>query len=122
MFLGKLKGKSIVPNKTEEIPHQPHLDLLANDSKLQALHDDISFKSLPRNDPVIVDENVGDIDHKSIDSNLSESKPAVNNNGVNDISTPFKGISLKDFEDQRRLIEEQNRQKKEMLYKAIEQQ
>ncbi|XP_058122063.1 RAB6-interacting golgin [Anopheles ziemanni] len=35
--------------------------------------------------------------------------------------TPFKGMSLKDFEHQRRLMEEQNRQKREILHKAIEQ-
>lgn len=35
--------------------------------------------------------------------------------------SPFKGISLKDFEQHRKLIEEQNKQKKQMLYKAIEQ-
>ncbi|XP_037821958.1 RAB6-interacting golgin isoform X2 [Lucilia sericata] len=37
------------------------------------------------------------------------------------VQSPFKGISLKDFESHRKMIEEQNRQKKEMLYKAIEQ-
>ncbi|EDV51971.1 RAB6-interacting golgin [Drosophila erecta] len=35
--------------------------------------------------------------------------------------SPFKGISLKDFEQHRRMIEEQNKQKKQMLYQAIEQ-
>lgn len=34
----------------------------------------------------------------------------------------FKGISLKDYESQRRMVEEQNKQKKEILYRAIEQQ
>lgn len=33
----------------------------------------------------------------------------------------YQGISLKDFEQHRKLIEEQNKQKKEMLTKAIEQ-
>ncbi|KAH8319372.1 hypothetical protein KR067_005547 [Drosophila pandora] len=35
--------------------------------------------------------------------------------------SPFKGISLKDFEQHRKMIEEQNKQKKQMLYQAIEQ-
>ncbi|KAH8361388.1 hypothetical protein KR084_000758, partial [Drosophila pseudotakahashii] len=35
--------------------------------------------------------------------------------------SPFKGISLKDFEQHRRMIEEQNKQKKQLLYQAIEQ-
>lgn len=34
----------------------------------------------------------------------------------------FKGVSLKDYESQRRMVEEQNKQKKEILYRAIEQQ
>lgn len=37
-------------------------------------------------------------------------------------SHAFKGISLKDYESQRRMVEEQNKQKKEILYRAIEQQ
>ncbi|XP_058835190.1 RAB6-interacting golgin [Topomyia yanbarensis] len=35
--------------------------------------------------------------------------------------TPFKGMSLKDFEQQRRLMQEQNLQKREILQKAIDQ-
>lgn len=34
---------------------------------------------------------------------------------------PFKGVSLKDFEQQRKLMQEQNKQKREMLQKAIDQ-
>uniref|UniRef100_A0AAG5D8N9 RAB6-interacting golgin n=1 Tax=Anopheles atroparvus TaxID=41427 RepID=A0AAG5D8N9_ANOAO len=40
---------------------------------------------------------------------------------LGEANTPFKGMSLKDFEQQRRLMEEQNRQKREILHKAIEQ-
>uniref|UniRef100_A0A182U7C9 RAB6-interacting golgin n=1 Tax=Anopheles melas TaxID=34690 RepID=A0A182U7C9_9DIPT len=40
---------------------------------------------------------------------------------VNEVLTPFKGMSLKDFEQQRKLMEEQNRQKRDILHKAIEQ-
>ncbi|XP_055911732.1 RAB6-interacting golgin [Eupeodes corollae] len=36
------------------------------------------------------------------------------------IESPFKGVSLKDFEVHRKLIEEQNKQKKDLLHKAIE--
>ncbi|XP_022215414.2 RAB6-interacting golgin [Drosophila obscura] len=35
--------------------------------------------------------------------------------------SPFKGVSLQDFEQQRKMIQEQNKQKKQMLYQAIEQ-
>lgn len=38
------------------------------------------------------------------------------------VQSPFRGISLKDFESHRKMIEEQNRQKKDLLYKVIEQQ
>lgn len=38
------------------------------------------------------------------------------------INSAFKGISLKDFESHRKMIEEQNRQKKELLYQAIQEQ
>uniref|UniRef100_A0A182SEP2 RAB6-interacting golgin n=1 Tax=Anopheles maculatus TaxID=74869 RepID=A0A182SEP2_9DIPT len=40
---------------------------------------------------------------------------------LNDVLTPFKGMSLKDFEQQRKMMEEQNRQKRDILHKAIEQ-
>uniref|UniRef100_A0A182WLZ4 RAB6-interacting golgin n=1 Tax=Anopheles minimus TaxID=112268 RepID=A0A182WLZ4_9DIPT len=40
---------------------------------------------------------------------------------MNDVLTPFKGMSLKDFEQQRKMMEEQNRQKRDILHKAIEQ-
>ncbi|EDW33449.1 GL15484 [Drosophila persimilis] len=35
--------------------------------------------------------------------------------------SPFKGVSLQDFEQHRKMIQEQNKQKKQMLYQAIEQ-
>lgn len=34
-------------------------------------------------------------------------------------ANPFQGMSLKDFEDKRKVMEEQNRQKTDLLYKAI---
>ena len=63
------------------------------------------------------------------DSSILPSLPAIskhrsdhNEPAALEAPSPFKGISLKDFESHRKMIEEQNRQKKEMLYKAIEQQ
>ncbi|XP_055609044.1 RAB6-interacting golgin [Uranotaenia lowii] len=38
-----------------------------------------------------------------------------------DSVTPFKGMSLKDFEHQRKMMQEQNRQKRQILQKAIDQ-
>ncbi|XP_053687928.1 RAB6-interacting golgin [Sabethes cyaneus] len=40
---------------------------------------------------------------------------------ISETVTPFKGMSLKDFEHQRRLMQEQNQQKRQMLQKAIDQ-
>ncbi|XP_055623207.1 RAB6-interacting golgin, partial [Toxorhynchites rutilus septentrionalis] len=40
---------------------------------------------------------------------------------IPDTVTPFKGMSLKDFEQQRRLMQEQNKQKRAMLQKTIDQ-
>ena len=63
------------------------------------------------------------------DSSILPSSPAISKHRLDhnepaalEAPSPFKGISLKDFESHRKMIEEQNRQKKEMLYKAIEQQ
>ncbi|EDW17814.1 RAB6-interacting golgin [Drosophila mojavensis] len=49
--------------------------------------------------------------------------PSTKDSTEERISTdsPFKGVSLKDFEQHRKMIQEQNKQKKEMLYQAIEQ-
>ncbi|XP_065362375.1 RAB6-interacting golgin [Calliphora vicina] len=66
------------------------------------------------------------------DSSILRSSPADENEKAHhpsafaapaslNVQSPFKGISLKDFESHRKMIEEQNRQKKEILYKAIEQ-
>nr|XP_016933457.1 RAB6-interacting golgin [Drosophila suzukii] len=57
------------------------------------------------------------IDDASI---LPSSKESTSRERLN-TDSPFKGISLKDFEQHRRMIEEQNKQKKQMLYQAIEQ-
>ncbi|EAT36128.1 AAEL011765-PA [Aedes aegypti] len=51
---------------------------------------------------------------------LPASTPMVKSSGP-DTVTPFKGMSLKDFEQQRKLMQEQNRQKRNMLQKVIEQ-
>ncbi|XP_062543763.1 RAB6-interacting golgin [Armigeres subalbatus] len=58
------------------------------------------------------------------DSPVLEGLPAstpMAKNATPETVTPFKGMSLKDFEQQRRLMQEQNRQKREMLHKVIEQ-
>lgn len=58
------------------------------------------------------------------DSPVLEGLPAstpMTKGSTPDSATPFKGMSLKDFEQQRKLMQEQNRQKRDMLQKVIEQ-
>ncbi|XP_055843114.1 RAB6-interacting golgin [Episyrphus balteatus] len=68
--------------------------------------------------------------NEQLDVSSSSDSP-VENNSLNNSSilpepseniesSPFKGISLKDFEVHRKIIEEQNKQKKDLLHKAIE--
>lgn len=78
---------------------------LSNNHLQDALH----FKPLPPKQFPI--EEIADIEkeiRKQDDSSTN--------------SVAFKGVSLKDYESQRRMVEEQNKQKKEILYRAIEQQ
>lgn len=78
---------------------------LANNHLQDALH----FKPLPPK-PLPIDEIV------EIENEIKKPGDSTTN------SIAFKGISLKDYESQRRMVEEQNKQKKEILYRAIEQQ
>lgn len=85
-----------------------------DDSFSQKIQEAIHFKPLPKHEtevPSAADESILNV-NLSIDSD--NTSPLVN---------PTKmGVSLRDFETQRKLIEEQNRQKKDILCKAIEQQ
>ncbi|KAH8380062.1 hypothetical protein KR009_008729 [Drosophila setifemur] len=62
----------------------------------------------------------GSTDDASILPSTKDDSSARDSERLN-TDSPFKGVSLKDFEQHRRMIEEQNKQKKQMLYKAIEQ-
>lgn len=75
---------------------------LSNNPLQEALH----FKPLPSTPPPTVQ--------------AVESKQKPDEAQMNPLA--MKGISLKDYENQRRMVEEQNKQKKEILYRAIEQQ
>lgn len=68
------------------------------------------------------DESILHVENKKTTNENSTNSNQIKEDGNNKMmsSSPFKGISLKDFESQRKIIEEQNKQKKEMLYKAIE--
>lgn len=63
--------------------------------------------------------NVFSMTDNSVLDGMSASTPMVKKGP--DTNTPFKGMSLKDFEQQRKLMQEQNRQKRDMLQKVIEQ-
>lgn len=79
---------------------------LSNNPLQEALH----FKPLPPPKSV------------SIDDIVESAKDSHKVDGSSRDVAAFKGISLKDYESQRRMVEEQNKQKKEILYRAIEQQ
>lgn len=59
--------------------------------------------------------------------NISNESDSLNDSSIlpepdslANVESPFKGVSLKDFESHRKMIEEQNKQKKDLLQKAIE--
>ncbi|XP_052897358.1 RAB6-interacting golgin [Anopheles moucheti] len=89
----------------------------------------VAFKPLPvmMNGPVdesiLVLPNLPATLGKNSEPTVATSSPGVAGlrTNLNDVLTPFKGMSLKDFEQQRKMMEEQNRQKRDILHKAIEQ-
>lgn len=81
-------------------------------SDLNPLQEAVHFKPLPKKIYPPEDESILQLEKE---------------NGIQDESdvpnpSPFKGMSLKDFESRRKVVEEQNKMNKELLYKAIEQQ
>ncbi|XP_036336363.1 RAB6-interacting golgin [Rhagoletis pomonella] len=78
--------------------------------------DDSSILKLP--------ESVNDVSSTSTnDSSIlpaPSSKKSTPTTEELNTDSPFKGVSLREFETQRKLVEEQNKQKKELLHKAIE--
>lgn len=81
-------------------------------SDLNPLQEAVHFKPLPKKVYPPEDESILQLEKE---------------NGIKDesdvsTSSPFKGMSLKDFESRRKVVEEQNKMNKELLYKAIEQQ
>ncbi|XP_058067110.1 RAB6-interacting golgin [Anopheles bellator] len=86
----------------------------------------VAFKPLPVMMKVPEDESILVLPNKPMTSQvpgniLAGNTPLAGFKPAGDLVTPFKGMSLKDFEHQRKLMEEQNRQKREILHKAIEQ-
>lgn len=94
-----------------------HSSIFDSDETIKSLQDAMHFQPLQK---------------KTVDSNGRTNDDVAISNGVQcPTTTPsdecenfdprFQGISLKDFEQHRKLVEEQNKQKKEILTKAIEQ-
>lgn len=101
--------------KTQKIdPIETPPDTQFDDSLVQRnVHDAIHFKPLPGK----IELNSESHEETEIQLDLAKSDTS------SILETPaLTGVSLKDFETQRRLVEEQNRQKKDILCKAIEQQ
>lgn len=90
-------------------------DSSSNDSSTMNsnLHNAMQFKPLP---PKLAPEDESILQSTDVETGNDE----ISN--YTEINSPFKGMSLKDFESQRRVVEEQNKQKKELLFKTIEQQ
>lgn len=86
-------------------------------SDLNPLQEAVHFKPLPKKVYPPEDESIlqlgngNGIQDESDEKNSEKIEPS-----------PFKGMSLKDFESRRKVVEEQNKMNKELLYKAIEQQ
>lgn len=81
------------------------------DTSNNPLHDALHFKPLPTTTAPAIEEIV-ELQQETV-------KPPVN---ASSNPMAFKGVSLKDYESQRRMVEEQNKHKKQILYRAIEQQ
>ncbi|XP_049297118.1 RAB6-interacting golgin [Anopheles funestus] len=77
----------------------------------------------PEDESILVLPNQPTTVGRNSEPTITSSTPGVAGlrTNLNDVLTPFKGMSLKDFEQQRKMMEEQNRQKRDILHKAIEQ-
>lgn len=82
--------------------------------------EDESILILPKKLPTGSSGGANVLSDISILDGLSASTPMAKTM-PDSTNTPFKGMSLKDFEQQRKLMQEQNRQKRDMLQKVIEQ-
>ncbi|XP_039964394.1 RAB6-interacting golgin [Bactrocera tryoni] len=82
--------------------------------------DESSILKLPAGDNNVSSTSTNEADDSSILPTAQESKVSKPTVDLLNTDSPFRGMSLREFETQRKLIEEQNKQKKELLHKAIE--
>ncbi|XP_055707823.1 RAB6-interacting golgin isoform X2 [Phlebotomus papatasi] len=101
--LGEAKQVKTTSNGHEEV-HKSECDT-TTDSTIETIRENMHFKPLetPQESSVEVPEDVQETPEEG-------AKPS-----------PFRGISLREFESQRKMMEEHNKQKQDMLCKAIEQ-
>lgn len=92
----------------------------ANNNLHTTESDESSILKLPTGDNNVSSTSTNEADNSSILPTSQESKVSTPNVDLLNTDSPFKGMSLREFETQRKLIEEQNKQKKELLHKAIE--
>lgn len=99
-------------NNTDNINNNHEISLESNDTII-SLQEAVHFRPLST--------------QRSVSSEDTNGTNSIGKMGTNDDDSDaeprslFQGISLKDFEQHRKMVEEQNKQKKEMLTKAIEQ-
>ncbi|XP_037933353.1 RAB6-interacting golgin-like [Teleopsis dalmanni] len=103
---------SAMPKISKDNMFYPIIKSVAALHKREALNGVKSESASHPND--LPDENVITSTSNAVE-NCSETTPPLV------VESAFKGVSLKDFESHRKLIQEQNNQKKELLRKAIEQ-
>ena len=129
-----LKGATFAKESLIMVP-----DKLISDESLTSLQEAVHFRplsavvankkppvqpDLQQDQSIISNESILNVENiKNYDAFIvPNEKPANVPKQQIQTSSPFKGISLKDFETDRKLRQEQNKQKKELLYQAIERQ
>lgn len=95
------------------------ISLQSNDT-IKSLQEAVHFRPLATQRSVSSDRNPSENGSDSVNNN-DEPRNGENGHDSDSDRRIFQGISLKDFEQHRKMVEEQNKQKKEMLTKAIEQ-
>lgn len=125
--LTKSEEKPAIGNKTSATETVCDTSNVSN-TTVQSLQDALHFKPLPneQNNFDESDLNAFNGNSNSIEPNGQQLTNNSNNNYVarcnstESTRSMFQGISLKDFDEHRQMIEESNKEKKEILTRAIE--
>ncbi|XP_055686889.1 RAB6-interacting golgin [Lutzomyia longipalpis] len=98
------EAKQVKSNGHEEV-HQKNESDTTLESTIEQIAQNIHFQPLPD-----TPEKQSSIEEEAPKGDADPAKPS-----------PFRGVSLREFEAQRKLMEEHNKQKQDILTKAIEQ-